>query len=158
LGTIVQSVCHYTPLFSDDFRLTRLDRIANHPSLNFTIVVNPSSGPGNGAGPDANYTREIPRLNGYANVRTFGYVSTNYAKRDLSMVLRDISTYSAWSENSTFPGLGMHGIFFDETSSQYEPANAQFFETIASAVRSETGLGSNPLVSCPLCSANMLSK
>lgn len=120
--------------------------IASHPGLNFTIVVNPASGPGNGAGPDANYTREIPRLNAYANVRTFGYVSTDYAKRNLGLVLRDISTYSAWSENATFPGLGMHGIFLDETSSQYEPASAHFFETIASAVRSEAGLGLNPLI------------
>lgn len=134
---------------SDDSQLTHLDRIASHPGLNFTIVINPASGPGNGAGPDANYTREIPRLNAYANVRTFGYVSTDYAKRNLGLVLRDISTYSAWSENATFPGLGMHGIFLDETSSQYEPASAQFFETIASAVRSEAGLGLNPLVSAP---------
>ena len=138
-----------TPPLSDDSKLTHLDRIASHPGLNFTVVVNPASGPGNGVGPDANYTREIPRLNAYANVRTVGYVSTDYAKRNLSLVLRDISTYSAWSENATFPGLGMHGIFLDETSSQYEPASAQFYETIASAVRSEAGFGSNSLVSHP---------
>jgi hypothetical protein len=44
----------------------------------------------------------------------------------------------------------MRGIFLDETTSQYEPASAQFYETIASAVRSEAGLGSNPLVSSTL--------
>jgi hypothetical protein len=110
-------------------------------------VVNPASGPGTGAGPDANYTREIPRLNAYANVRTVGYVSTDYARRNLSSVLQDISTYSAWSGNLTISGLGMQGIFLDETPAQYDGANAQFFETIASAVRSETGLGTNPLVS-----------
>jgi hypothetical protein len=150
LGTIVHCVCHQSPLLSDHSQLIRLDRIASHPGLNFTIVVNPASGPGSGAGPDANYTREIPRLNAYANVRTVGYVSTDYAKRNLSLVLRDISTYSAWSENITSPGLGMHGIFLDETTSQYEPASAQFYETIASGVRSEAGLGSNPLVSLPV--------
>jgi hypothetical protein len=109
-------------------------------------VVNPASGPGIGAGPDANYTREIPKLNAYANVRTVGYVSTDYTRRNLSLVLQDISTYSTWSGNVTIPGLGMQGIFLDETPTQYDTASAQFFETIALAVRSEAGLGSNPLV------------
>jgi hypothetical protein len=140
-------VCHQHLPFSDDAPADNFDSIASHSNLNFTIVVNPASGPGSGAGPDANYTREIPRLNAYANVRTLGYVSTAYAKRDLGEVLQDISTYSTWSWNSTVAGLGMQGIFLDETPAQYDSANAQFFETIASAVRSETGLGSNPLVS-----------
>jgi hypothetical protein len=99
-----------------------------------------------GAWPDGNYTREIPRLNAYGNVRTVGYVSTDYTKRNLSLVLQDIGTYSAWSENITSPGLGMHGIFLDETPSQYDAASAEFFETIESAVRSAVGLGNNPLV------------
>jgi hypothetical protein len=110
-------------------------------------VVNPASGPGTGAGPDGNYTREIPRLNAYANVRTVGYVSTDYTKRNLSLVLQDIGTYSAWSKNIISPGLGVHGIFLDETPSQYDSASAEFFETIESAVKSAEGLGSDPLVS-----------
>lgn len=122
-----------------------MNRIASHPSLDFIVVVNPASGPG--TGPDGNYTREIPRLNAYANVRTVGYVSTDYTKRDLSLVLQDITTYSAWSENATIPGLGMKGIFLDEAPSNYDTASAQFFDTIAAAVKSEAGLGSNPLVS-----------
>jgi hypothetical protein len=100
-----------------------------------------------GPGPDGNYTREIPKLNAYGNVRTVGYVSTDYTKRNLSLVLQDIGTYSAWSENITAPGLGMNGIFLDETPSQYDDASAEFFETIESAVRSSEGLGINPLVS-----------
>jgi hypothetical protein len=131
---------------SDDPQLT-LDRITSYPSLNFTVVVNPASGPGMGAGPDGNYTREIPKLNAYGNVRTVGYVSTDYTKRNLRLVLQEIGTYSAWSENITAPGLGMNGIFLDETPSQYDDASAEFFETIESAVRSSEGLGINPLVS-----------
>lgn len=120
--------------------------ITNYPSLNFTVVVNPASGPGMGAGPDGNYTREIPKLNAYGNVQTVGYVSTDYTKRNLSLVLQDIGTYSAWSQNITAPGLGMNGIFLDETPSQYDEASAEYYETIESAVRSSDGLGINPLI------------
>lgn len=111
------------------------------------MVVNPASGPGTGSGPDGNYTREIPRLNAYANVRTVGYVSTDYTKRDLEAILRDIRVYSAWSENATVANLGMEGIFLDETPSQFDGASARYLETVGTGIRSSTGFGSNPLVS-----------
>ncbi|RFU27107.1 hypothetical protein B7463_g9239, partial [Scytalidium lignicola] len=119
---------------------------STHPKVHFTVVVNPANGPGLGAGPDGNYTREIPKLNSYANVRTVGYVSTHWAKRDLPLVLQDINRYSAWMENSTVEGLGMHGIFLDETPARYDDASAQFLQTIESAIGSATGLGSHPLI------------
>ena len=134
------------PLFLTYPELT-VSSIESHPGLNFTVVVNPASGPGAGAGPDANYTREIPRLNAHANVRTVGYVSTDYTKRDIGAILNDITVYSGWSENATVKGLGMQGIFLDETPSQYDTASAEFFETIAASIRSATGLGKDPLVS-----------
>jgi len=109
-------------------------------------VINPHNGPGAIAGPDVNYRREIGRLNGYNNVRTIGYVTTGYAKRELAAVLQDITTYSTWSKNAT-SGLGMRGIFFDETPSQYEPRIAQFLGTAHAAVRSAAGFGSQCLVS-----------
>ena len=97
--------------------------------------------------PDGNYTREIPKLNQHANVRTVGYVSTSYTTRNISLALRDIDIYSAWAENSTVSGLGMHGIFLDETPSQYQPASVQFLDTLAASIKSQTGLGKDPLVS-----------
>jgi len=111
------------------------------------VVVNPASGPGAQPIPDSNYTREIPKLNEHANVRTVGYVSTSYTNRNISLALRDIDTYSAWSENTTVAGLGMQGIFLDETPSQYQPASAQFLDTLAGAITSQTGFGKDPLVS-----------
>jgi hypothetical protein len=111
------------------------------------VVVNPASGPGAGSGPDANYTREIPRLNANANVQTVGYVSTDYTKRAIGAILNDTTTYSRWSENATVDGLGMRGIFLDETPSGYDAASAEFYETIAAGIRSDAGLGENPLVS-----------
>ncbi|TVY83392.1 Spherulin-4, partial [Lachnellula suecica] len=120
--------------------------ITKNPHLNFTIVVNPASGPGVEPTPDGNYTREISRLNEHANVRTVGYVSTNYTDRNISLALRDVETYSAWSENSTISGLAVHGIFLDETPSQYQLASARYLDTLASAINSDTGFGKNPLI------------
>lgn len=120
--------------------------ITAHPTLNFIVIVNPASGPGTGSGPDGNYTRELPRLNVHPNVQTVGYVSTDYTKRDLRAILRDIKVYSAWSENATVANLGMEGIFLDETPSQFDGASAQYLETTAAGIRSSTGFGSNPMI------------
>lgn len=111
------------------------------------MVVNPASGPGLGAGPDGNYTREIPKLNSYANVRTVGYVSTDWTKRDVALAEKDIATYSAWAQNATVQDLGVQGIFLDETPAVYTDASAQYLQTLASAIRSANGFGSDPMVS-----------
>ncbi|KAH7360230.1 Spherulation-specific family 4-domain-containing protein [Rhexocercosporidium sp. MPI-PUGE-AT-0058] len=117
-----------------------------YPHLNFTAVVNPASGPGDTPSPDANYTREIPRLNSYPNVRTVGYVSTSWTNRNVSLALADIQTYSKWASNSTVPNLGMRGIFLDETPATWTAESQEYLEDIASAIRSDAGLGSDPLI------------
>jgi len=65
----------------------------------------------------------------------------------MSLALQDIETYSGWAQNSTVKGLGMQGIFLDETPAQYNNASAQFLDTVAVAIRTATGFGSDPLVS-----------
>lgn len=107
------------------------------------MVVNPNSGPGSTPLPDGNYTREIPRLNSHANVRTIGYVSTNYGKRDLKTMIKDVNVYSGWAEHA----LMMHGIFLDETPSLYDFSAASAYEQLATQIRSVSGFGVNPLVS-----------
>ena len=128
------------------FELT-YHRAEKHPNLNFTAVVNPASGPGNTPEPDGNYTRDIPRLNSYPNIRTVGYVSTSWTNRNLSLALADISTYSKWATNATIPNLGMRGIFLDETPATWTAESQEYLENIATAIRSDAGLGSDPLVS-----------
>jgi hypothetical protein len=109
-------------------------------------VINPASGPGPGSIPDANYTREIPLLNAYANVRTVGYVSTDYARRDLRSILRDIDLYSGWAEVTT-ADLSVRGIFLDETPTQYDGASAECLGAVARHIQSAPALGKNPFVS-----------
>ncbi len=147
MGSLVHCVSHLilTSLFLS-LQLT-ICRITTHPTLNFTVVINPASGPGGSTGPDANYTREIPRLNSYTNVRTVGYVSTNWTNRNIASALQDVETYSNWAQNASIQDLGMHGIFLDETPSSWNNASAKFLQTIASAIQAASGFGIDPLVS-----------
>jgi hypothetical protein len=109
--------------------------------VNFTVVINPGSGPGPDALPDANYTREIPRLGSFENVRLLGYVATTYAKRNISLVRRDIETYAAWPTNSSNPDLAVEGIFFDETPQQYDEDALAYLQELTDVVKNTPGLG-----------------
>ncbi|KAL5360062.1 Spherulation-specific family 4 [Aspergillus floccosus] len=120
--------------------------ISARPDVNFTVVINPGSGPGPDALPDANYTREIPKLASYDNVRLLGYVATTYAKRNISLVRKDIETYAAWPNRSSNPDLAVRGIFFDETPQEYDPNVLSYFEELTSFVKSTPGLGPDHFV------------
>ncbi|KAA8645894.1 spherulation-specific family 4 protein [Aspergillus tanneri] len=120
--------------------------IAEHPDVNFTVVINPGSGPGPNALPDANYTREIPKLVSYDNVRVLGYVATTYAKRNISLVRKDIETYAAWPTNSSNPKLAVRGIFFDETPQQYNADALSYLQNLTSVVKDTPGLGPDHFV------------
>ncbi|KAL3453612.1 Spherulation-specific family 4 [Aspergillus insuetus] len=120
--------------------------ISAHPDVNFTVVVNPGSGPGPNVLPDGNYTREVPRLAAHDNVRLLGYVPTTYAKRNMSLVRRDIETYAAWPTVSANPNLAVRGIFFDETPQQYNAGDLTYLKELASIVRSAPGLGPDNFV------------
>lgn len=104
-------------------------------------MVNPGSGPGPNALPDGNYTREIPKLASYGNVRLLGYVATTYAQRNFSLVRRDIETYAAWPTNSSNPNLAVRGIFFDETPQQYENNTLAYLQDLTAVVKTTAGLG-----------------
>lgn len=105
-------------------------------------MVNPHNGPGQLL--DSNYKREIRKLNLYPNVAVVGYVSTAYAARQYSRVLEDVMIYAGWRLEDE--GLGVRGIFFDETPNQWTTSNASFLENINTAVKGCSGLGAEHLV------------
>ncbi|KAJ5096472.1 Spherulation-specific family 4 [Penicillium alfredii] len=119
--------------------------ISAHPDVNFTIVINPGNGPGPDTLPDANYTREIPTIASYENVRLLGYVHTTYAKRNVSLVREDIKTYAAWPTASNLH-LAVQGIFFDETPQQYSAHSLAYLQDLANFVKGLDGLGPNQFV------------
>ncbi|KAJ5153014.1 uncharacterized protein N7482_009492 [Penicillium canariense] len=120
--------------------------VSTHPDVNFTVVINPGSGPGPDSVPDANYTREIPNLASYANVRLLGYVHTSYAQRNISLVRKDIETYAAWPTASSNPDLAVRGIFFDETPQQYSAQSLAYLQNMTDLVKDLKGFGSDGFV------------
>lgn len=126
---------------------TERHRISTHPDVNFTVVINPGNGPGPDSLPDGNYTREIPKLTAYANVRLLGYVYTSYGKRNVSAVRKDIQTYADWPNNSSNPSLAVRGIFFDETPQQYEAQTLTYLQGLTDFVKDLKDLGPDQFVS-----------
>ncbi|KAG4029798.1 hypothetical protein MFRU_014g00970 [Monilinia fructicola] len=119
-----------------------LRSISTYPRVEFIVVVNPHNGPGQLL--DSNYKREIRKLNLYPNVAVVGYVSTAYATRQYSRVLEDVMIYAGWRLEDE--GLGVRGIFFDETPNQWTTSNASFLENINTAVKGCSGLGAEHLI------------
>jgi hypothetical protein len=52
-------------------------------------------------------------------------------------VYSDIDVYSQWNKTA---GLGVHGIFFDETPTSGGPEVASYLKNISSAVKNATGI------------------
>ncbi|KAJ7742301.1 Spherulation-specific family 4 [Mycena metata] len=85
--------------------------ISNFPNVQFYVIVNPDSGPGDaGSQPDTNYQAGVTALRTHANVVLLGYVYTSYGDRLLADVQQDIATYAGWRT-----AYSLAGIFFDET-------------------------------------------
>ncbi|KAK4561666.1 hypothetical protein LTR86_004345 [Recurvomyces mirabilis] len=117
--------------------------IGSRPNLNFTAIINPSSGPGNASTPGADYVAAIQKLNSFSNVQSVGYVHTSLATRPIDEVLADISVYTGWSHTTN---LTMHGIFFDEMPVNYSAATADYVGQIDVAVKTSQGISSPRLV------------
>ncbi|KUJ13690.1 cell surface spherulin 4-like protein, partial [Mollisia scopiformis] len=117
--------------------------ISSNPTLHFIIILNPHNGPGACPLPDERYSEEIPKLNARANVTTVGYVRVDYYKRSLSDVFRDVEKYAGWVKRE---GLGIGGIFLDETPNLWEVGKGDYLDAVGEYVKSSTGLKGERLV------------
>ncbi|GAB7365321.1 hypothetical protein MBLNU230_g6402t1 [Neophaeotheca triangularis] len=123
------------------------EAITSNPHLQFVVVLNPNSGPGERPWwPNEDYVREIPKLNEQPNVLTLGYVRTEYCKRDLQETCRDIQTYGTWSQDEETPGCYVQGIFFDETPNEASDHCAGFLEVVTWEARNASGIQGPRLV------------
>jgi hypothetical protein len=121
--------------------------ISAFQNLKFLIIVNPNSGPGAAPWwPNEDYTREIPRLNEYANVEVLGYVHATYCQRSVENVLRDIKTYGDRHKDEPLNGLQIQGIFVDETVNLYSPKVAQYLGRIDEEIKANDGIGGDRIV------------
>jgi hypothetical protein len=126
--------------------LTSCYSVKAHPSVNFTVIINPESGPGSGSLPDEAYLAEVPKLNAYDNVRTVGYVKTGWADNDLNTVVAEVNTYAAWSVKADNPLMSVDGIFFDESPSEGNATKREWLTTATQAVKDADGFGADQTV------------
>lgn len=127
--------------------------ISRHPNVDFVVVVNPNSGPGDSPLPGKDYVREVPKLNAYPNVSTVGYVRIHYCQKPLSEVFAEIERYAGWTKDHEIPGLGVEGILLDETPNHYSEQRAQYLEAVRQGIKATLGLGGDKLVSSRLTSS-----
>ena len=126
--------------------------LSTNPKLKFLIIINPNSGPGAAPWwPNEDYVREIPRLNAFANVTIVGYVRATYCERPLSEVFEDIDAYATRFREDKSGGLGVQGIFLDETVNLYSKKAKQYLDEIDLKVKTTDGITVDRLVSISLC-------
>ncbi|KAH7068545.1 Spherulation-specific family 4 [Paraphoma chrysanthemicola] len=109
-----------------------------HCDVDFTVILNPCSGPCMGSLPDQVYLDEIPKLRAFPNIRTLGYVATNYAEKAIDDVLAEIDVYAKWPRVTNNTKMRVDGIFLDETPSTYNAEDYAYLETASQAVRNGT--------------------
>lgn len=90
--------------------------------------------------------REIPKLNAQPNVTTVGYVKADYCRRPVEDVFQDVDTYAARGRDQTHPGLGMQGIFVDETPNLYTEHTKEHLDAIDRMVKGCHGIEGSRVV------------
>ena len=117
-----------------------MHRIEANPNLDFLVIVNPNSGPGDTPLPDANYSREVPRLNAYGNVYTVGYIKIDYCRKPHSECFAEVERYAGWSEQYEMTRLGVRGIFVDETPNHHDTDRAEYLSALTRFIKSTPGI------------------
>ena len=139
VGSALHSVCTYSShLNPQTSPLTIWVSAKKNPDVDFTVIVNPCSGSCHGQLPDQYYQAEIPNLSKYRNIRTLGYVATNYTNKALDDVLAEIQTYAEWQKHANNTKFKVDGIFFDETPTQYSDASFAYLQKAAASVKNTT--------------------
>lgn len=91
---------------------------SSNPSTTWLTVIDPHNGPGTTFKPgndDVNYIAGVSRLNALSNMKTIGYVRTNYAKSSMDELKFNITTWKNW-DTYTGANIAVQGIFFDESA------------------------------------------
>lgn len=81
--------------------------IASNPDVNFTVIVNPISGPGAALFPNSDYAAGITQLRGYGNTELLGYVHMKWGHAELGEVEGNITRYAGWKE---YEGADVHSM------------------------------------------------
>ena len=116
--------------------------LQHYPYINYHIVVNPNSGPG-GRAPNSDYAQAITKLKSYPNALLLGYIHTSWGSRSSDDVYSDVNQYQAWRTQ----GLGMDGIFYDETPTAATDVLYNYMNNVTCYAKTTlTHDGSDPLI------------
>ncbi|PYH89196.1 hypothetical protein BO71DRAFT_390124 [Aspergillus ellipticus CBS 707.79] len=115
--------------------------VSEFPDVEFTIIINPDSGPGSSSLPDASFLSAVPALTSHSNVLAIGYVPTQKGTRAIADVEKDVKTYAGWPSASGNSSFAVHGIFFDEAPNAYSADLVSYYQQLATLVKDSTGLG-----------------
>jgi hypothetical protein len=83
----------------------------------------------------------MPKLKDYSNIRTLGYVATNYTNKPIETLLAEIHTYAIWKDLLNDTRVGVDGIFFDETPGPYDWRAHDYLALATQEVKGSPGLG-----------------
>ncbi|KAI4921401.1 hypothetical protein J4E85_008746 [Alternaria conjuncta] len=109
-----------------------------HKNVDFNVIINPCSGPCMGSLPDQVYLDEVPKLRAYPNIRTLGYVATDYADKPIESLLAEIDTYARWPKVTNISKMRVDGIFLDETPSTFDEDDYEYLKTANQAIKNNT--------------------
>lgn len=115
-----------------------LHTIASHPDIEFQVILNVDSGPGSGTpGYNEDWLSDVPKLNAFSNVHTFGYVPLLYGTRATLHVVQDVKDWANWN-TYTEANISVNGIFFDSVPNDTQKkkqkkdlATMQYFTRLA---------------------------
>ena len=88
------------------------DALAANPNITATIVINVSNGPGTPSSVTSDWITGGKALASLPNVNLIGYVHSTLCDRPEAEVTADIASWATWP---TQYGVGIKGIFIDET-------------------------------------------
>ena len=102
---------------------------STYPNVNFQVIVNPWTGPGEGDCPDESFTTAMQQIHEHANIKTLGYVHTANSwdcgqsgtdicvtSAPIEELKANVTKYQNWGSQEC-GNLPVDGIFFDESPS-----------------------------------------
>ena len=88
----------------------------------------------------------MPRLNGFPNVQTIGYLKVDYCQRPMAESCQDVQKFADWNNSHDILGLYVEGIFVDETPNHYSEQRLTYLNELGNFIRGTEGLLGSRLV------------
>lgn len=120
---------------------------SDHPNVNFTVIVNPNTGPGDQLCGGADYKSVMETIRDeYDNIQTLGYVhtATEFNCGDggdicpttmpIGELNKNVQKYIDWNSDEC-GGLAPDGIFFDESPYEADEKFISYMDTAVEYVR-----------------------